>query len=237
MVENDLFTEINRQDDSSIVMKVELGDWFSKLPWELVHLMHNAYNEVYKLRKIETIYPPQRKMYRAFQRLAPYDVKVIVLGQDPYFDGQATGLAFATIDKLNPSLAKINENMKQQHPKTPDLNKKLNLEYLEQQGVLLLNTRFAVREGQPLSLNEVYWKEIATRLVKFLNGLNQPIVWMLWGKEAQSYSPLITNLDHLVLTAEHPSFAARENRNWNCNHFVVANHFFIERKIKPINWA
>ena len=113
---------------------------------------------------------------------------------------------------------------------------KIDLAYLVNQGVLLLNTKLAVRAGRANSLTEVDWDKIIVPIIEVLNKSNNNIVWMLWGNHAISYSKYLNNPNHLVLTHEHPAAASRDDREWDCNHFRRANIFFEERKLSTINW-
>ena len=122
-----------------------------------------------------------------------------------------------------------------------DLNVKINqdgnLDYLAKQGVLLLNTILTVREAMPLSHNIKEYNLFMQDIISVLNGLNQPIVFLLWGGNAKGLAKYLTNKNHLILTATHPSPLGANHGGWfNCNHFRLTNEFLVKNRLKPINW-
>ena len=164
------------------------------------------------------------------------DVKVVILGQDPYHEpGQAHGLSFSVLDgvALPPSLVNIYKEIES------DLGIKCeksgNLTRWAKQGVLLLNTTLTVRKGQANSHSEIGWKIFTHEIIKALSKREKPIVFMLWGSHAQSYAPEIEK-QHLVLKAPHPSPLSSYRGFFGCKHFSKANNFLIENHITPIDW-
>lgn len=185
----------------------------------------------------KTVYPPYEEIFNAF-RLTPLSkVKVVILGQDPYHEaGQAHGLAFST-----PEGRPIPRSLK-------NIFKEINAEYdypipesgcLEKwarQGVFLLNTVLTVEDGNANSHSNCGWQTFTDNVIKTLNGQSQPIVFMLWGKQAEKKKELITNENHLVLVTSHPSpFSARRGF-LGCNHFRLANEYLKENNQKEIDW-
>ena len=185
----------------------------------------------------KTIYPPKEEIFNAF-KLCPIDnVKVVILGQDPYHEAlQAHGLAFST-----PEGRPIPRSLK-------NIFKEINAEYdfpipqsgcLEKwakQGVFLLNTVLTVEEGNANSHSDCGWQTFTDNVIKLLNDQRQAIVFMLWGKQAEKKKELITNPNHLVLITSHPSpFSARRGF-LGSNHFKSANEFLKEKNIKEIDW-
>ena len=186
----------------------------------------------------KTIYPPYDEIFNAFRLTPLSNVKVVILGQDPYHEkGQAHGLAFST-----PEGRPIPRSLK-------NIFKEINAEYgypipdsgcLEpwaKQGVFLLNTVLTVEEGNANSHSKCGWQTFTDNVINVLNTQTQPIVYMLWGKQAEKKKELITNPNHLVLISSHPSpFSARRGF-FGCNHFKLANEFLKENKKEEIDWS
>ena len=185
----------------------------------------------------KTVYPPYDEIFNAF-RLTPLgNVKVVILGQDPYHEeGQAHGLAFSTPDgrpiprSLKNIFKEINNEYSYPIPESGCLEK------WAEQGVFLLNTVLTVVEGQANSHSKCGWQTFTDNVIRILNDKTQPIVFLLWGKQAEKKSELITNLNHLVLITSHPSpFSARRGF-LGSNHFKLANDFLKENDIEEIDW-
>lgn len=183
-----------------------------------------------------TIYPPMNDIFNAL-KLTPYEkVKVVILGQDPYHEkGQAEGLCFSVPKgvKTPPSLVNIFKEIKD------DLNidnLSPELSCWAKQGVLLLNTSLTVREGQANSHSGKGWEILTDAIIKKLNDRKQPIVFLLWGANARSKAAFITNKNHLVLSAAHPSPLSAYNGFFGCKHFSKTNEFLIKNGIEPIDW-
>lgn len=185
----------------------------------------------------KTIYPPYDEIFNAFKLTPLSNVKVVILGQDPYHEeGQAHGLAFST-----PEGRPIPRSLK-------NIFKEINAEYdypiptsgcLEkwaEQGVFLLNTVLTVEDGNANSHSKCGWQTFTDNVIRILNRQDQPIVFLLWGKQAEKKKELITNENHLVLITSHPSpFSARRGF-LGCNHFKLANGYLKDNKIKEIDW-
>lgn len=176
--------------------------------------------------------------YRALH-LTPLDkVKVVILGQDPYHEkGQAHGLAFSTPEgrPIPRSLKNIFKEITAEYGyPLPDSG---CLEPWAKQGVFLLNTVLTVEDGNANSHSKCGWQTFTDNVIKVLNTQTQPIVYMLWGKQAEKKKELITNPNHLVLISSHPSpFSARRGF-FGCNHFKLANEFLKENKKEEIDWS
>ena len=185
----------------------------------------------------KTVYPPRDEIFNAFKLTPLNNVKVVILGQDPYHEeGQAHGLAFST-----PSGRPIPRSLK-------NIFKEINAEYdyeipssgcLDKwagEGVFLLNTVLTVEKGNANSHSKCGWQIFTDEVIKILNNQSQPIVFLLWGKQAEAKKDLITNPNHLVLITSHPSpFSARRGF-FGCNHFIKANEFLKENNINEIDW-
>ncbi|MCR4911356.1 MAG: uracil-DNA glycosylase [Bacilli bacterium] len=185
------------------------------------------------------IYPKRENMYNAFAYTPLKEVKVVIFGQDPYHEpGQAMGLCFSVPDniKVPPSLINIYKEIENEYHKQ-FINHSGDLTYLAKQGVLLLNTVLTVREHQPLSHDNSLYAEFTKDIVLALEKCDQPIAYLLWGNNAKKMMKYITNKNHLVLTACHPSPLAANHGGWfGNNHFIKTNEFLVKNGINPINW-
>lgn len=185
----------------------------------------------------QTIYPPKETIFQAFN-LTPYDnVKVVILGQDPYHGPkQAQGLSFSVSNDvaIPPSLKNI---FKELHD---DLNAPIphqgDLSLWAQQGVLLLNTVLTVRKGEANSHRQKGWERLTDVAIQALNDHPHPIAFVLWGKPAQSKKELITNDKHLILEAPHPSPLSSYRGFFGSKPFSTINHWLLSQNRKPINW-
>ena len=194
--------------------------------------------EEYEKYENETCYPPEDKIFNAFN-LCPFDkVKVVIMGQDPYFNpGQAMGLSFSVPDgvKLPPSLKTLYRalgiNLNGINQPSGDLTR------WAEQGVLLLNTVLTVREKQAKSHHKYKWQLFTDAVVRALNKEREHIVFMLWGRIAQRKERFIRtdNGRHMVLKAVH--LVARRYGGWDGKeHFTCCNNYLIEHKIARIDW-
>ncbi len=184
-----------------------------------------------------TIYPEEKNIFRALL-LTPFSqVKVVILGQDPYHGPQqAHGLAFSVLPStaLPPSLKNIFKELQSSFGSIPSTG---CLEGWAKQGVLLLNTVLTVRAKEPFSHREKGWENLTDAMIRLLAAEKErPLVFMLWGKAAQQKAVLISSPSHLVLTAAHPSpYSA--HAFFGCNHFSLCNKFLIEQGEPPIDWS
>jgi len=189
-------------------------------------------SEEYSKRKI---YPHKENIFRALELTDFPDVKVVILGQDPYHGPlQANGLAFAVSKKLKkpPSLNNIFKEVKAnfgENPVSP------TLEGWAQQGVLLLNTVLTVRAGEANSHRGKGWEAFTSRIIKLLNKREEPCAFMLWGASAQSKEYLLSD-KHLVLKAPHPSPLSAYRGFFGSEHFIAANNWLKNNNKEPINW-
>ena len=190
--------------------------------------------------KNKVIYPPRDLVFNAFS-LCPLDkIKVVIIGQDPYHEpGQAMGLSFSV-----PSTCKVPPSLKNIYKEIEDdcneifFNKDGDLTYLANQGVLLLNSILTVEQGKPLSHNIKEYEELYHNILKELDELDYPLVFMLWGGNAKKQSVYLKNPKHLVLCANHPSpLSANRGGFFGCKHFSKANQFLTENGIEPIIWT
>ncbi len=184
-----------------------------------------------------TIYPKAKDLYNVL-RFTPYqDVKVVILGQDPYHEpDQAFGLAFAVKKgvKLPPSLKNIYKEMENDLGiKTPNHG---DLTSLAKQGVLLLNTVLTVREHQANSHANKGWEILTDEIIKKLNEKNTPVVFILWGNNARSKKKFIDQKKHLIIESAHPSPLSAHNGFFGSKPFSRANDFLIKSGMTPIDF-
>ena len=184
-----------------------------------------------------TIYPDMYNIFEALKRTSYARTKVVLLGQDPYHGpGQAHGLAFSVPKGVAPppSLQNIFKELAR------DLGIPAPahgcLEPWADQGVLLLNTTLTVRRGQAGSHQGKGWEKFTDRVLQLLNEKETPVVFLLWGRPAQSKQRLITNPRHLVLTAPHPSPLSASRGFFGCGHFSKANEFLASSGQEPVDW-
>ena len=199
------------------------------------------YKDLYfKLKKEYSsylVYPPAEDIFNAFHLTPLKDVKVVILGQDPYHgDGQAHGLCFSVKPEVEipPSLINI---YKELHD---DLGCYIPnhgcLKKWADQGVLLLNTVLTVRAHQPNSHQNIGWEEFTDAAIRVLNSQDRPIVYLLWGGPARKKKTMLDNPRHLILEAPHPSPLSAYRGFFGCRHFSQTNDFLRFHKLETIDW-
>ncbi len=211
--------------------KSVLGEYFNKPAFqELAAFIKEEY-------RTQTVYPPAKNIFEAFNQ-CPFDnTKVVLLGQDPYHGpGQAHGLCFSVNDGVPfpPSLknifSELQDDLNKPIPKTGNLTKWAN------QGVFLLNTCLSVRASSPLSHQGKGWEPFTDWVITRLSEEKENLVFLLWGSPAQKKSNLIDIEKHLILTAAHPSPLSAYRGFMGCKHFSKTNAYLLEKGITPIQW-
>ncbi|MCK9478827.1 MAG: uracil-DNA glycosylase [Firmicutes bacterium] len=184
-----------------------------------------------------TVYPDMYDIFNAFKNTSYNDVKAVILGQDPYHNpNQAHGMAFSVKAgaPIPPSLVNIfkelNSDVGTKTPKSGDLTA------WAKQGVLLLNTILTVRRGAALSHSKKGWEAFTDNVISKLAEREKPIVFLLWGRSAQQKQALLSNTNHFVLTAAHPSPLSAFGGFFGCRHFSKTNKILQQNKIDPIDW-
>lgn len=194
-----------------------------------------SFIEQEELTKI--IYPKKEDRLNAFKYANLEDIKVVIIGQDPYHGpNQAHGLSFSTLDsKIPKSLQNIYKELKDdldiEVPKTGDLTN------WAKQGVLLLNTLLTVESGKPLSHKNQGWEIFTSEVIQLLNNLDQPIVFILWGSHAKSYKKDLNNPRHLILESNHPSPLSAYRGFFGCKVFSKTNEFLKNNQVNVIDWG
>ena len=184
----------------------------------------------------QTIYPSMYDLFNALRFTPCSQVKAVIIGQDPYHGpGQAHGLSFS-VQKgvpIPPSLQNIFKELQDDLGVQPPHHG--CLEAWARNGVLLLNNVLTVRAGQPNSHKGIGWEIFTDDVIKILNERDQPIVFLLWGANARAKQPLLTNPNHLVLTAPHPSPLSAYSGFFGCRHFSKATHFLNQHGV-TMDW-
>ena len=200
------------------------------------------YRDLYRFVKEEyskrVVYPPADDIFNALHLTPLKDVKVLILGQDPYHnEHQAHGLSFSVLPDqkdIPPSLQNIYKELQE------DLGCYIpNNGYLKKwadQGVLMLNTVLTVRAHEPNSHQGRGWENFTDAIIQAVNQKDEPVVYMLWGKPAQSKIPMLTNPKHLILKAPHPSPLSAYRGFFGCKHFSKCNEFLSQNGLEPIDW-
>lgn len=197
---------------------------------ELVRFLHE------EKRSGKVVYPPGPAIFKAFD-LTPLDqVKVVILGQDPYHGyGQAMGMSFSVPDDVPapPSLKNIFKEIETDMGVT--MSGKPNLEAWARQGVLLLNAVLTVRASEPTSHSRIGWQEFTDAVIRTISERCEGVVFLLWGNYARQKRELVDASRHYVLEAAHPSPLAR-GAFFGCRHFSKTNEILVGEGKTPIDW-
>lgn len=215
------------------------NDWQVVLEKEFeLPYMLQLFAQLKEAYQTTTVYPPREKVFSAFE-LTPYsEVKVVILGQDPYHGPhQANGLSFS-VEKgtaFPPSLRNIFKELVDDigctYPQNGDLTN------WAKQGVLLLNTTLTVREGEPMSHVGMGWETFTDQVLKYLNKKQSSIVFILWGKHARNKAKLIDKTRHFIIESAHPSPLSAYRGFFGSHPFSQTNEFLISKGINPIDWS
>lgn len=185
-----------------------------------------------------TVYPAKENLFQALERTPLDEVKVVILGQDPYHGpNQAQGFSFSVpaSEKIPPSLQNIYKELEQEYGKP--VKRSGDLSDWADQGVLLLNTILSVEQGKPLSHQNLGWQDFTDDILKALNEQKQPIVFLLWGAQARKAKRFLTNPNHLVLESAHPSPLSASRGFFGNSHFKTANDFLEQHGSAGIDWT
>ena len=214
------------------------GEWYEALKGEFgkpyYRQLFETVNQEYKTK---TIFPPPGDLFNAFQYTTLSEVKVVILGQDPYHNfGQAHGLCFSVKKgvEVPPSLVNIYKELHDDLGCTiPDHG---CLTKWAEQGVLLLNTVLTVRAHEANSHKGIGWEKFTDAAIQVLNEQNRPIVFLLWGGNARSKRSMLNNPQHLILEAPHPSPLSAYRGFFGSRPFSQTNKFLKDNGVMPIDW-
>lgn len=214
------------------------NDWLEPLQGEFKKPYYKElYTKVLEEYNTCAVYPPADDVFNAFHFTPLSEVRVVILGQDPYHGtGQAHGLCFSVNKDIDipPSLVNIYQEL---HDDLGcDIPNNGYLEKWAKQGVLLLNTVLTVRAHAANSHRGIGWEQFTDAVIDIVSKQDRPIVYLLWGKPAQSKKRMLHNPKHLVLEAPHPSPLSAYRGFFGCKHFSQANAFLEEHGEKPIDW-
>jgi len=213
--------------------KKELNDEFEK-PY---------FKEVAEFLKKEkaagkVIYPPGAQIFNAFAFTPFSELKVVILGQDPYHGkGQAHGLSFSVAEGIKPPPSLVNIYKEIHNDLGLEIPQTGNLEKWARQGVLLLNASLTVEASTPMSHSQIGWHIFTDEVIRRISADKDHVVFMLWGKFAQNKELLIDATKHLVLKAPHPSPYSASSGFFGCGHFSKANAWLRQHGERPIDWA
>jgi len=218
-----------------------MSNWSSFLNHELSQTYMQQTLEYIANKRGEgtAVYPPKSQVFSAFDATPLSDIKVVILGQDPYHgEGQAHGLCFSVlpeVKKLPPSLKNIYKEL------VTDINGFTTPEhgYLQgwaKQGVFLLNTVLTVEQGQAHSHKHLGWEQFTDNVIAHINEHCQGVVFILWGAHAQKKGKSIDRQRHHVLAGPHPSPLSAHRGFFGCQHFSKTNELLIGQGAQPINW-
>ena len=214
------------------------NDWLEPLSPEFKKDYYRVlYNKVVEEYKEKTIFPPSEEIFSAFDLTPLSEVKVVIIGQDPYHNvNQAHGLCFSVKPGVDipPSLVNIYKEL------NDDIGCHIpNNGYLvkwAKQGVLMLNSVLTVQAHNAFSHQGIGWEKFTDAVIDILNKQDRPIVYLLWGNPAQKKASSVNNPKHLLLKAPHPSPLSAYRGFFGCKHFSKTNEFLIKNGLKPIDW-
>ena len=193
---------------------------------------------IYEYRT-QQIFPGMYDIFNALKYTSYSDIKAVIIGQDPYHGvGQAHGLSFSVKKGVAPppSLVNIFKEIKSDLG-IDNMGKHGELTEWAKNGVLLLNSVLTVRANQARSHRNLGWEEFTDNVIRLINLREKPVVFMLWGADAKAKAKLITNPNHLILKAAHPSPLSAFNGFFGCRHFSKANEFLKSKGIEEIDWS
>jgi len=216
-------------------------DWAKRLKTLLLsQYTDNLMTTLTNLYSTKEIYPDKKNVFRTFKDTPFASVRVVIVGQDPYSDGRATGIPFANENlpifyMPSPSLDRIEDCVHRTIYDSLNFGFDYSLAHWTSQGVLLLNTAFTVAARTPGSHSEL-WKPFMKKLMAILNEETTGVIFCFWGAEAQEMANFIDQDKHYVLIAAHPAFAARTGRSWDCIHFQKINDILYGNTGEKIHW-
>lgn len=222
-------------------MNVEIEEtWKQALKPEFTQPYFLQLVEHIKLEKQmgQVIYPKGSHIFQAFKLTPLPQVKVVILGQDPYHNpNQAMGLSFSVPQGVGipPSLMNIYKELQQDVGMSMPIHG--DLTNWATQGVLLLNAVLTVRANEPASHSKLGWTNFTNQVIKIINEQTTNVVFLLWGKFAQEKISFIDTAKHLVLKAAHPSPLSAYNGFFGCQHFSKTNAYLVANNKHPINWS
>jgi uracil-DNA glycosylase len=186
----------------------------------------------------KTIYPPGSQIFHAFEATPFDELKVVILGQDPYHGPlQAHGLSFSVQKGVPPPPSLINIFKELQDDVGVPIPNHGHLEKWAKQGVLLLNASLTVRAGEPMSHSKLGWEKFTNTVIEKVSDLKEQVVFVLWGRFAQEKQSLIDQKKHYIIKSAHPSPLSAKNGFFGSRPFSKINNYLVKHGIDPIDWA
>lgn len=198
---------------------------------------NNLMQEIKNRYDTSIVYPPYQQIFRCFSYCDVKQTKVVIIGQDPYYrPNQANGLAFSVNNgiKLPPSLKNIFSELKND---LGIMRTNSDLSGWAKQGVLLMNGALTVKANIPMSHSDLHWEKYTDQIIQYLSSHYQNIVYILWGKYAQTKKTLIDANHNLILCAAHPSPLSAYHGFFGSHPFSITNDYLKKHQIPPIDWA
>ncbi|HHZ13573.1 MAG: uracil-DNA glycosylase [Caldicoprobacterales bacterium] len=219
-------------------MKILKNDWHDLMKDEFKKDYYLALRQFLKTEyRTRTIYPDMYDIFNALHYTPYKDVKVVILGQDPYHGpNQAHGLSFSVKPGVQPPPSLLNIYKELQDDLGCYIPNNGYLEKWARQGVMLLNTVLTVRAGQANSHRNMGWERFTDRVISLLNEREDPIVFILWGRNAQSKQSIITSPQHYIIKSVHPSPLSANRGFFGSKPFSKANNFLVSIGKEPIDW-
>lgn len=226
-----VYQKITKMFDIEINWSKKLIDEIGK-PYfsRLIDFVENEYNT-------KTIFPPIDKIFNAFNFCSYNDLRVVIIGQDPYHgERQANGLCFSVYEdvKVPPSLVNIFKEIKEDLGK--EIPKHGNLERWAKQGILLINAVLTVEAHKAGSHRKIGWENFTDAVIKNISDNKENVVFLLWGNFAKEKKNLIDKNKHFILEAAHPSPLSAYNGFFGCKHFSKTNKFLKSKGLREIDW-
>lgn len=221
-------------------MEVKISEsWKNKLSGEFEKdYFKNLVSFVKSEYQTNLIYPPGKLIFNAFEKCSFENLKVVIIGQDPYHGaGQAHGLSFSVNDGIAkpPSLQNIFKEIQNDLGIVPPISG--NLERWASQGVLMLNATLTVRANEAGSHQNRGWEQFTDAVIQSISDKKQNVVFMLWGAYAQKKGAIIDSSKHFILKSKHPSPMAANQGGWfGMNHFSQCNNYLIAKGLGGIEW-
>lgn len=202
---------------------------------DVIDSLNISYNLNEEENRYSKIYPEKKDLFKAFYDCPYEELKVVIIGSDPYCNGKATGVAFANEneDKISPELDELYRAI---YGREYDINPNVDtsLENLSSQGILFLNPILTVEENKPLSHWGI-WNTFTIQLLEMISNNKKHIIYSMFGTIALSFKPFINSDSNILLECEHPSEAVRKLEPWKCTHFKAMN-YILDRYNKQIVW-
>lgn len=220
-------------------VKIEPG-WKNILKTEFSKVYFQQVVTHLKMEKMagKIIYPSGSNIFHAFNKTPFCQLKVVILGQDPYHNpGQAHGLSFSVPEGVPPPPSLVNIYKEIASDIGIRLPRQGNLEKWAERGVLLLNAVLTVRANEPASHSKIGWMDFTDAVIRHISDEKEHVVFLLWGRFAQEKQVLIDETKHLVLKAAHPSPFSADKGFFGCKHFSRTNEYLVQHGIDPIDWS